>query len=70
MYLVEIILLINFIVTKKIKINITTKKDRNKTTTTTKKNNYSITIKENNKDNNKTRVTISIDSELINLIKL
>ena len=70
MYLVEIILLINFIVIKRTKINITIKKDYSKITTTTKKNNYSITIKKNNKNNNKTGITIYTNSKLINLAKL
>ena len=69
-YLIEIILLINFIVAKRIKINIATKKDRSKITITTKKNNYNITIKKNNKNNNKARIAISTNSKLTNLIKL
>ena len=70
MYLVEIILLIDFIVAKGAEINIATEKDRNKAATTAKKNNYNITIEENNKNNNKTGVAISANSELINLTKL
>ena len=72
-YLVEIILLINFIVIKKIKrakINIAIKKDRSKTTTATKKNTYNIIIKENNNNNNKTRIAIYVNSKLIDLTKL
>ena len=72
MYLIEIIVLTKFIVTKGAKINITTKKDRNKTATITKKNNYSIIIKKKNNNNNnkKTRITILANSKPINLTKL
>ena len=41
--------------------------------TAAKKNNYNITIKENNKNNNKAEITIYAiytNSKLINLIKL
>ena len=70
MYLVEVILLINFIVAKGAKVNIITKKDYSKTITTTKENNHSITVKENNKNNNKAGVTISTGSKLTNLAEL
>ena len=73
MYLVEIMLLINFIITKeikKLKINITIEKDRSKIATATKKNIYNITIKKNNNNNNKTRVAIYINSKLTNLVNL
>ena len=66
-------LLINFIVTKRAKIDIAIKKDRNKAIATTKENNYNITIEENNKDNNKAEITIYtiyIDSKLTNLTRL
>ena len=66
-------LLINFIVAKKTKINIATEKDRNITITAAKKNNYNITIEKNNKNNNKTKIiiyAIYANSKLTNLTKL
>ena len=66
-------LLINFIVIKRTKINIITEKNRNKTVTTAEKNNYNIIIEKNNKNNNKTEIAvyaIHINSKLINLIEL
>ena len=66
-------LLINFIIVEKTKINIIIKKDRSITITATKKNNYNIIIEKNNKNNNKTEIaiyTIYANSKLINLIEL
>ena len=64
------ILLIDFIVAEKTKINIAIKKDYNKAATATEKNSYSIAIEENNKNNNKAEIAISADSKLTNLTKL
>ena len=64
------ILLINFIVVKEAKIDIATEKGRSKAATAAKKNNYSITIEENNKNNNKAGIAVSADSKLTNLTKL
>ena len=64
------ILLINFIVAKGAEINIIIEKDYSKTAIAAKKNSYNITIKKNNKDNNKTRIIISANSKLTNLIEL
>ena len=72
-YLVEVILLIDFIVIEKTKIDIATEKDRSIAITATKENNYNITIEENNKNNNKAEIaiyTIYANSRLTNLTKL
>ena len=64
------ILLINFVVAKKTKVDIATEKDRSKTTTAAKKNIHNITIEENNNNDNKARIAIYANSRLINLTKL
>ena len=67
MYLVEIMLLIDFVVAEGAKIDIAAEEGRSKAAAAAKKNSHSITIEEDNKDNNKAGVTVHANSGLTNL---
>ena len=73
MYLVEVILLIDFIVAKEMKrskIDIVAEKGRSKTTAAAEKNIHNMTVEENNNDDNKAGIAIYADSGLIDLADL
>ena len=73
MYLVEVMILIDFVVAEGVKgaeVDTIVEKGRSKATAAAKKNTYNMTVEENNNDDNKAGVTIYADSELTDLAGL